>query len=61
MFFWIFVIVGLIFIFNKPFRSENYALKKIPTFSAVEILKQRYASGEINRAEFDTKKRDLSG
>jgi uncharacterized membrane protein len=61
MFVWIFVIVGLIFIFSKQFSGGNYAFEKRPAFSAVEILKQRYANGEINRTEFDAKKRDLSG
>jgi putative membrane protein len=28
--------------------------------SALAILRQRYARGEINREEFETKKRDLS-
>lgn len=29
--------------------------------SAMEILRQRYARGEINREEFEQKKRDLGG
>ena len=28
--------------------------------SAMEILRQRYARGEINKEEFDAKKKDLS-
>ncbi len=61
MFIWIFVIVGLIYIFSKSFRVENYAYDKKPAYSAVEILKQRYAKGEIKGDEFDAKKRDLTG
>ena len=59
MFVWIFVIVGLVFIFGKQFSSGNHAFEKRTTFSAVEILKQRYARGEINRTEFDAKKREM--
>ena len=29
--------------------------------SALEILKKRYARGEINKQEFDERKRDLTG
>jgi len=59
MFVWIFVIVGLVFIFSKQFSGGNHAFEKRPTFSAVEILKQRYANGEINRTEFNAKKREM--
>jgi putative membrane protein len=54
--FWIAVIVGLFFLIrgtiqqNKPIeRSEN----------ALDILKKRYAKGEIDREEFEQKKKDL--
>jgi putative membrane protein len=30
------------------------------TDTALEILRQRYARGEINKEEFDAKKRDLT-
>lgn len=54
--FWILVIAGLVlgvrWLLNdgKERRSD----------SALEILRQRYARGEINQEEFETKKRDLS-
>jgi putative membrane protein len=56
LFFWILVIAGLVigirWLLNqgKEGRSD----------SALEILRQRYARGEINKEEFETKKKDLS-
>ena len=58
--FWIAVIVGIIFLIRwlvisagaggGAARSED---------SALEILKRRYARGEINKEEFEEKKKDL--
>lgn len=33
--------------------------KQSPSDSALEILRQRYARGEINKEEFEARKRDL--
>jgi putative membrane protein len=59
--FWIAVIVGIIFLVRwlvistggsgRLARSED---------SALEILKRRYARGEINKEEFQEKKKDLA-
>lgn len=54
--FWGLVVVGIIFLIRylagttKPSRSEETAL---------DILKKRYARGEIDKEEFEQKKRDL--
>ena len=59
--FWIAIIVGIIFLIRwlvistgtggRAARSEE---------SALEILKRRYARGEINKEEFEEKKKDLA-
>lgn len=53
--FWGLVILGLIF-FIRYLLSLPGAREKE---SALEILKKRYAKGEINKEEFEQKKKDL--
>ena len=58
--FWIAVIVGIIFLIRWLFVSAG--VKGHGTTSEdspLEILKRRYARGEINKEEFEQKKRDL--
>ena len=54
--FWVLVIVALI----AGIRWLATQGRESRTDTALEILRQRYARGEINRDEFDAKKRDLS-
>jgi putative membrane protein len=54
--FWILVIVALVFGVRWLMRDQ----KERRGDSAMEILRQRYARGEINKEEFEAKKRDLS-
>lgn len=55
-FFWILIIAGLV-IGIRWLMSET---KERRGDTALEILRQRYARGEINKEEFEAKKRDLS-
>ena len=54
--FWILVIVGLVL----GIRWLATQGRESRSDTALEILRQRYARGEINKEEFDAKKRDLS-
>ncbi len=54
--FWILVIAGIIALIRYFINSnQNTESSK----SALDILKERYARGEIDKEEFDTKKKDL--
>lgn len=58
--FWGLIIVGLIFLIRwLAGLSRSPAPYDKTHDSALEILKQRYAKGEINKDEFEEKKRDL--
>lgn len=55
--FWVLVILGVVFVVrwigqqNKPSPTEKE--------SALEVLKKRYARGEISKQEFEEKKKDM--
>lgn len=64
MFMWLLfiaiVVLGIYFIArgNKPTKTGGYS-GIAPEESALEILKRRYAQGEIDREEFEKIKKDL--
>ena len=55
--FWIIVIVGIALLFRLALRSTAEQLKPAP--GALEILKQRYARGEIDSEEYERRKQEL--
>jgi putative membrane protein len=55
--FWGLLIAGTVFLI-RWFLGETVIKRED---SALEILKKRYARGEINKEEFDERKRDLMG
>jgi putative membrane protein len=52
--FWVLIFYG-IFSIIKSFSSKNGGYEK----NALEILKERYARGEIKKQEFEKMKKDL--
>jgi len=57
--FWIAVIAGIIFLIRWIAVSTDKGKAAGGEDSALEILRKRYARGEINKQEFEEKKRDL--
>jgi putative membrane protein len=60
--FWVLILAG-VFLLVKWLvgGSSRHVGDARPGSSALEILEERYARGEIDREEFEQKKRDLKG
>jgi len=57
--FWIAVIVVILFLIRRLAQSSSHRRREVRSDSALEILRMRYAKGEINKEEFGQKKKDL--
>jgi putative membrane protein len=58
--FWVVVIVGIVY-FIKWLAGQGGGSRVAPPHeeSALDILKKRYARGEMNKEEFEQKRKDL--
>ena len=52
---WALIIVGIVMLVRWGLKRSNHDEK-----NAINVLKERYAKGEINKQEFEEKKKDLS-
>ncbi len=53
--FWVIVILLIVWVVKEVAGKNSHS----ETNKALEILKERYAKGEINKEEFESKKKDL--
>ncbi len=62
MVFWALAIVGLVFLIKWLLQTTIGQKGKVhdDSSSAIDILKKRYDGGEIDKAEFETRKRALA-
>ena len=56
--FWL-IVIAAILVFVKSLKNQGASSHG--TESALEILKKRYAKGEISKEEFEEKKKDITG
>jgi len=56
---WVFLILGIVLLVRWISRSDARTAAAPPVETALDILKKRYAKGEIGREEFEQKKLDL--
>lgn len=60
MIFWVLIVVLIILLIRRLLSSNHTGITSPPQEnSALEILKKRYARGEIDKEEFESKKKDL--
>lgn len=57
---WILLVVAIFALVKGMWSSGASSAERRQEKSALDILKARYARGEIEREEFEQKKRDLS-
>jgi putative membrane protein len=58
-FFWILLIIVILWVVKSVTERGNKSPGKDK--SALEILKERYAKGEIDQSEYEQKRKDLNG
>jgi putative membrane protein len=60
--FWILIIVGLVFLIKWLIQSTGHGKSSAGASStrALDILRERYARGEIDKTQFESMKRDLT-
>ena len=56
--FWVAAIAAVVFLI-RSLTGSSVSHTEAPRESALDILKRRYASGEIDKAEYEEKSRDL--
>jgi putative membrane protein len=59
MIFWLLIIIGVVFLVFWAVNKGKGSGSNSENETALDILKKRYARGEINKEEFEDKKNEL--
>jgi putative membrane protein len=59
--FWILLLIGIVFFLRWLWQSTKKESPPANKNRALDILKERYARGEINREQFESMKKDIEG
>lgn len=57
---WVFLVLGIIVLVRFIARGPGAGAAAPPAETALDILKKRYARGEIGKQEFEEKRRDIA-
>ena len=60
MFFWIVILIGIVALVMWAIQKSGGTNVVVEKESALDILKKRYAKGEIDKEEFEERKRLVS-
>jgi putative membrane protein len=58
---WVMIIVGIVLLVKWIVASSGKDQRTSAIESPIELLKRRYAAGEIGKEEFEEKKKDIEG
>jgi putative membrane protein len=59
--FWVLIIAGIVALIRYLRSPRTYEKPPRPEKTPLEVLKERYAKGEISKEEFERMKKDLEG
>lgn len=58
---WVLIVLGIVVLARWAFGGRHHSGRHAAEDRALAILRERYARGEIDKAEFEARKRDLAG
>ncbi len=53
------IIIAVVWVVVRGLNKNNVPANQTPGKSALDILKERYAKGEIDKTEYEERKKDL--